>query len=572
MPWRGPNYPGELPTLGWYVLDWAAENLIVPDGITAGEPLTFTDEQAQFILQHYAIDPDFDGMNRRGRAIETGRIVRRSVLSRPKGWGKSPLVAALCLVEALADVVCCGWDANGEPVGCAWRDLGIKPKVQVVAMSEDQTINTWEPIREMAFGPVSDNYPIEVLETFINVPRGRIDYATSSGRSREGFRPVFTAMDQTESWTPSNGGKRLAATIRRNVAKVNGSTVETPNAFVPGEQSVAEESFKAYQAQIERRTRNREGLYYDHREAPPETDVTDRESMLAGLAYAYGDSADVNGGWVYLPRILADFWDPDITMREARGYYLNQLTHADNAWVTGPEWRARYADNGNRDTIDPRHAIVLGFDGSRSRQKGTTDATALIGCRVTDGHLFELGVWEQPADWDTKAKGAWRVDTAAVDLAVRAAFSRYYVVGFYADPAKWETFVAGWERDFGKRLKVKASRDHPIEWWMTGGRTSAAIKSTLELHNAIVGDGPDDDGTPAETGDMTHDGSPALTRHVLNARTQSSPQGVQIRKETPDSANKIDAAVAAILAWQARLDALAAGVTDRLSRAPQRIR
>jgi hypothetical protein len=82
MPWRGPNYPGELPTLGWYVLDWAAENLIVPDGITAGEPLTFTDEQAQFILQHYAIDPDFDGMNRRGRAIETGRIVRRSVLLR----------------------------------------------------------------------------------------------------------------------------------------------------------------------------------------------------------------------------------------------------------------------------------------------------------------------------------------------------------------------------------------------------------------------------------------------------------------------------------------------------------
>ncbi|WP_405523633.1 hypothetical protein OG426_10125 [Streptomyces canus] len=31
-PWRGPNYPGEPPTLGWQVLDWVAEYLIVPGG------------------------------------------------------------------------------------------------------------------------------------------------------------------------------------------------------------------------------------------------------------------------------------------------------------------------------------------------------------------------------------------------------------------------------------------------------------------------------------------------------------------------------------------------------------
>ena len=46
---------------------------------------------------------------------------------------------------------------------------------------------------------------------------------------------MFNAMDQTESWKPSNGGVKLAATLRRNLAKVNGSSVETPNAFRPGE-------------------------------------------------------------------------------------------------------------------------------------------------------------------------------------------------------------------------------------------------------------------------------------------------------------------------------------------------
>jgi hypothetical protein len=37
------------------------------------------------------------------------------------------------------------------------------------------------------------------------------------------------------------------------------------------------------------------GLYVDHREAPPETDMTDGASLMNGLAVAYGDSADVAG-------------------------------------------------------------------------------------------------------------------------------------------------------------------------------------------------------------------------------------------------------------------------------------
>jgi hypothetical protein len=45
----------------------------------------------------------------------------------------------------------------------------------------------------------------------------------------------------------------------------------------------------------------------------------------------------------------------------------------------------------------------------------------------------------------------------------------------------------------------------------------------------------------------------------LNARRRSSRSGTQIAKDHPDSSRKIDAAVAAVLAWQARLDAVAAG-------------
>lgn len=542
--WR-PSHPGERPTLGWIVLDWIEENLIVPDGAAAGEPLTFTREQAEFILRLYEVDPAFQGPPIRGRSLLNARVVRRAVLSRPKGWGKSPLVAALCLVEALGPVVLDGWDAAGQPVGREWHTLGFKPKVQIVAVSEDQTANTWDPCLEMAAnGPVYDNYDIEPLQTFINVPRGVIEPVTSSGTSREGFRPVFSALDQTESWTASNGGKKLAATIRRNLGKVQGCSVETPNAFEPGADSVAESSFAAVRAQEEGRTRLQAGMLFDHREAPPDTDPADADSLRAGLAVAYGDSADVNGGWASLDRLVAEYWDPDTDPQDARRYYLNQITHASDGWLSQPEWAA-CADPTK--VVADGETITLGFDGSRRRKRGVTDATALVGCRLSDGHVFAVGVWEQP---DGPAGQDWEVPIVEVLAAVENAFSKWNVVGFYADPARWEGHVTDWEAQYSGRLQVKASRDHPLEWWMTGGRALQIVRATDRFHNAVV------------DGEMSHDGSFVLTRHVLNARRRVGRAGVQISKEHPDSARKIDAAVAAILAFECRADALAKGVTD----------
>lgn len=552
MGWQ-PSEPGERPTLGWLVLDWIEENLIVPDGPSAGDPLTFTREQAEFILRLYEVDPTFDGPPVRGRALVNGRLIRRAVLSRPKGWGKSPLVAGLCMVEALAPVVLDGWDADGQPVGREWSSLGFKPKVQIVAVSEDQTANTWDPLLEMACnGPVYDNYAIEPMQTFVSVPRGVIEAVTSSGMSREGFRPVFSALDQTESWLPSVGGPKLAATIRRNLGKVNGCSVETPNAFEPGAGSVAERSFAAVAKQTEGRTRITTGMLFDHREAPPETDPTDEASLRTGLEVAYGDSADANGGWVTLDRLVAEYWDPDTDPQDARRFYLNQITHASDAWLSQPELTA-IADATK--VVADRDVVVLGFDGSRKRSHATTDATALIGCRVSDGHLFEVGVWEQPTG---PAGDGWEVPVALVEASLAGAFAKYAVVGLFADPAKWESYLAKWEATYGARLKVKASRDHPMHWWMN--RPSAVVAAVDQLHTAI---------TQAE---CTYDGSSALTRHLLNARRRSSRSGIQLAKAHPESADKIDAAYAAVLAWQARLAAVAAGITGQPRGVARRIR
>jgi hypothetical protein len=305
VPWS-PSSPSEYPTLGWAALDWMTTYLTVPDGVTRGEPLVFTPEQAEFVLRLYELDPDWNfEKHRSSRALKNARKVMTGVLSRPRGWGKSPLVAALCLWEACGDPVPDGWDADGQPVGRSWDSMGTPPYVQIVAVSEDQTINTWRPLRDMVLNsPVAEAYDLEYFKSMVTVPGGLIEWVTSSGDARTGFRPVFYACDQTETWKHMNQGIALMDRLTENVAKVGGCLVQTPNAFIPGEDSVAETTYHGYVAQLEGKTRVADGLLYDHREMPPDTDWTDRESMLSGLSYVYGDSADTNGGWVDMDRIL----------------------------------------------------------------------------------------------------------------------------------------------------------------------------------------------------------------------------------------------------------------------------
>ncbi|MFE9624284.1 terminase [Streptomyces sp. NPDC006527] len=522
------------------------ENLAQP-GRDDGEPFLPTQEQAEFLLRFYEVHP-----------VTGRRVIHRALLSRPRGWGKSPFVGAIALAEACADVVADGFDSYGEPVGRPWHSIRT-PLVRIAAVTEDQTDNTWIPLLEMARGrTLSTDYGLDVLDTVVYLPRGEISPITSSATSAKGDPACFASLDQTEEWKASNGGVKLAKVMRFNAAKLGGSLIETPNAYTPGEGSVAEQSAADYQAILDGRSRAR-GILVDHREAPPETDMTDERSIVAGLRYAYGDSSDhpdgcvlhdppCAPGWSPIERLTSEFWDTSNDPQDLRADLLNQITHASDAWLTEPEVRAS-SDLGK--SLQPGDRIVLGFDGSRRRSRGVTDATALIGCRLSDGHLFTLGVWEAPERPQIGPDGKpveWQVPVVEVLAAVAEAYETYDVVGMYADPAKWESHVADWEAAYGPRLQVQATRNHPIEWWMTGGRSVLIVRALEKFHTALV------------EGELTHDGSSALVRHLCNARRRPSKSGLQIGKAHPDSPKKIDAAIAAVLAWQCRLDAIAKGV------------
>src|SRR5689334_22529459 len=137
MPWRGPEYDGEFPSLGWQVHDWIVDHLSVPDGPFAGEPLEFTDEQLRLLVRFYGLDD-------RGKSL-----FRRASKRASQGWGKSPVLGAIALAELAGPTVFDGWDSDGEPVGRP----PTTPWVQVAAVSEDQTDNTYAA----AYSMISDS-------------------------------------------------------------------------------------------------------------------------------------------------------------------------------------------------------------------------------------------------------------------------------------------------------------------------------------------------------------------------------------------------------------------------------
>jgi hypothetical protein len=187
--------------------------------------------------------------------------------------------------------------------------------------------------------------------------------------------------------------------------------------------------------------------------------------------------------------------------------------------------------------VEKNDDIALGFDGSIRR-----DATSLIGCRISDGFVFDLGTWE--TDWGDGKLHEVPVDE--VDAAVSRAFAEFNPVAFFADVREWESFTKiDWPKKYRDRLKVwsvPGGRDpQPIAWDMRGHVQEFTFACEM-VESEISGD----------IQQFAHDGSGVIGRHCANARRRPNKHGISIGKETHDSPKKIDAAVSMIIARHAR--------------------
>lgn len=522
----GPDgFPVGLPedhglgSLGWDVLAWGHENLAQPDGDTAGVPWDWTNLQIRFVAWWYAVDGE-------------GRFLfDRAQLVLPKGSGKSPLAAALGCCALGAPVLFDGWNSSGDPVGRPQPS----PWVQLAAVSEDQTSNTMSLVIAMLRdGAAGDTIPgLDLGLTRIFTRNGKLEPVTASAPSREGQRLTDAVLDEPHLWLPSNGGLRLAATIRRNLGKMRGRSVETTNTWRAGEDSVAEATAHAADLAREGRTRTNRILRMHPMAVVPS--LADEKLLRSELAALYADSP-----WIDLDRIIAEIYDPNTDPGDARRFYLNEVTSADDALVTAGQYDACKVDA----HLEPADWVTLGFDGGR-----TDDATALVALRYTDRLAQPLGIWEKPA-----GTGVWEIDREAVDEAVERAFLTYKVVGFYADVALWESYIDQWSARHRGVLKIKASTNSAVGWDMRS-RLQQATRATERLAAAIR------DGQLHWASGADH--AAALRRHVLNTRRRPNRYGISFGKESRESPNKVDGFAALQLADMARADLLEKGWKPR---------
>ena len=368
-----------------------------------------------------------------------------------------------------------------------------------------------------------ERWAIEVHKEIVYARGGRavIEAVTSSPDSLEGARATLTICNEIQNWRASNQGHDMAAVIAGNLAKGRGGSsrvLSLCNAHVPGEDTVAEREWDAYQAIRAGRARRADVLYVAQ-EAPPETDLADEASLRAGLEAARGDAV-----WLDIDRLVSEVWDPRTAPSEARRKYLNQIVAAEDSWLAPHEWQACRLEGAS---LEEGELVTLGFDGSKS-----DDHTALVATRVSDGCLFTLGVWD-PERWGGEAP------REEIDAAVRRAFDRYDVVGFYADLHPWESYVDKWASELGERLCVHASRSHPVAWDVRG-RQAEFTRAVERFHDAVVERA------------LRHDGDPRLEEHVHHARRRPNRWGVSFGKEHRESPRKVDALSAAVLsrlAW-----------------------
>jgi phage terminase large subunit-like protein len=201
---------------------------------------------------------------------------------------------------------------------------------------------------------------------------------------------------------------------------------------------------------------------------------------------------------------------------EFRTKRLNQWVSSQMSWLPSGVWESLAEPQ----PLDPDAEYILGFDGSFSG-----DTTVIVGCSIPTedkpAHIFLVKAWEKPVDADD----LWRVDIQDAEFEIAKFCGRFKVREVACDPFRWQ-----------RSMEVLQDQGIPIvEYPSTSARRM--VQSCARFFDAV---------TEAR---LTHDGDPLVARHFTNAVIKIDNLGPRIVKENRNSNRRIDAAVAAVIAY-----------------------
>jgi hypothetical protein len=178
-----------------------------------------------------------------------------------------------------------------------------------------------------------------------------------------------------------------------------------------------------------------------------------------------------------------------------------------------------------------KQQIALGFDGSLNNDWTCIRAETIAGWQFTPRY----GPDRRPTIWDP-AQWNGEIPRGEVRAAADEIFSTYDVERSYWDPEDWDTDIDEFALKYGE-LRVIS--------WRTN-RVTQMYEAIRRMETDLI------------TGALTHDGCPITAVHVANARKVAKP-GQKYVLGKPNESQKIDAAMASVLAHEAAADARLAG-------------
>lgn len=524
-----PTPERPFPSLGWQILRLTYEAL--PSPANEKKPLVYTPEQARRIIEWNRLNP------------ESGALVygRRLHLREAKGYGKSPFAGSLDIVDLVGPVNFGGWDADGQPVGVPWGYGELPPPwIQVAAVSEAQTQNTWSAIHAMLVA--NDSAAAKALRIdagltrmFLpDVPGARLEFVTASAGSREGQRITKATLDEPQLWTPSNGGHNLADTILGNLTKMSGRAVFTGNAYIRGSDSVAER-FDVDEPGVLRYARQPS-------EEPPESrgrlaeEGWTRERLIAGLAEVYGDAH-----WVDLQRVLNDAISPTGNWARARRLFFNLPSSGEaDRWMPDDVWESCAGDVVLRADLPAFAHVAVDHD----------HRAAAVAIAQAQGDIIALRV-RHFLDADLP-EGEF-LDLADVERYILRLHDRYPARVLSVErigPRGRERYLSrpgpevGYQGMFFERSAQGLRRRGLVLLDVPASQERMAPAAEALIERAIAGT-------------LMHDGDPELSRQMARVEASEAVKGWKL--STPDDGGRIIAPKAAMLAVHRAILARKAG-------------
>lgn len=451
---RGRGKP-DLPTYGPLAAAWMEANLVHGEGDMFGQPFRCTADQLQFLDKLLRYDP------------KTGRlIVRRALLGRAKGWGKTEFIAAIVLFFLAGPLA------------------PTAPNIPIAAASFEQADLLFGTAKVMAtegpLKPFLESYDTEIL--IRNAP-GRAYRVAAAAGTNDGGRPTVFAADELHEWQGSKA--RVFLVITNSIAKRRDGLVLMISTAGSQDSDLLRAQYD-YGKAIESGDVMDDAFLMDWAEADTALNPHDGPTVRARMALQANPHAEQFGTLEFIERR----WH-ETPEHEWRRYFANQwwLPPLDS-WLPVGAWSSNVVAGCELDRNLP---VWVGID---MALKHDSIAAVCAQPQLNGKVLVQAKIWFP--DGDT-------IDVASVENHLRKLHRDYDVREFAYDPAFFERSAQALVDD-GLPM---------MEFPQSAARMVPACQVAYEM---ICG------------GLVEHDGSPTFSDQVLAASPRETDSGWRLSK------------------------------------------